>query len=444
MFKNIFPLSLIIGLRFFGLFVVLPVLSVYALEMEGSSHFLAGAVVGSYALTQILFQVPFGVMSDKFGRKQTLFVGLIIFIIGSVICALSDNIYMLLVGRFLQGAGSIGAVVSAMISDLVKEEQRGKAMAVMGGTIAISFSVAMIVAPIIGGHWGIDKLFWITAVLSVFALIILFTLVPNPPKIAHSYDKTETKTKDVFEDKLLVQMYITFLFHSSIMTMAFFLIPIVVTGSIESGGFGWQKAELWKVYLPALIFGLLAMGPSAVFGEKYGKSREVFLISIVAIFLGFLLMGFSSSVSLFTVGVVLFFIGFNMFEPLLQSFVSKTAKIHQKGTALGVANTFAYVGIFFGGILGGFVMDSFDRQTLTIIVAMLSILWFVWILGMNNPSARANIYLDLSVYEKSKILSLEHHEAVFEIYFNETENIGVIKYEKALIDEDTLRGMIRV
>jgi len=186
------------------------------------------------------------------------------------------------------------------------------------------------------------------------------------------------------------------------------------------------------------------MGPSAVFGEKYGKGREVFLISIVAIFLGFLLMGFSSSVSLFTVGVVLFFIGFNMFEPLLQSFVSKTAKIHQKGTALGVANTFAYVGIFFGGILGGFVMDSFDRQTLTIIVAMLSILWFVWILGMNNPSARANIYLDLSVYEKSKILSLEHHEAVFEIYFNETENIGVIKYEKALIDEDTLRGMIRV
>jgi len=444
MFKDVFPLSLIIGLRFFGLFVVLPVLSVYALEMEGSSHFLAGAVVGSYALTQIVFQVPFGVMSDKFGRKQTLFVGLIIFIIGSIICAMSDTIYMLLVGRFLQGAGSIGAVVSAMISDLVKEEQRGKAMAIMGGTIALSFSVAMIVAPIVGGHWGIDKLFWITSFLSVVALIILFTLVPNPPKISHSYDNTKVKIKDVFEDKLLVQMYITFLFHSSIMTMAFFLIPIVMTGSIENGGFGWSKTDLWKVYLPALTFGLLAMGPSAVFGEKYGKGKEVFLISIIAIFLGFIAMGFSHDSTLFIIGVVLFFIGFNMFEPLLQSFVSKTAKIHQKGTALGVANTFAYVGIFLGGIIGGFVMDSFDRGTLSIIVTMLCILWFVWILGMNNPSARANIYLNLDIYSKEKILSLQHHKAVFEIYFNESENIGVIKYEKELIDEDELRGLIRV
>ena len=151
MFKQVFPLSSIVALRFFGLFIVLPVLSVYALEMEGATAFLAGVVVGGYALTQALFQVPFGLMSDKFGRKKTLLFGLIIFIIGSVVCAVSNDIYTLMLGRFLQGAGAIGSVVSAMIADLVKEEQRAHAMAIMGGTIAMSFAAAMIIAPIIGG-----------------------------------------------------------------------------------------------------------------------------------------------------------------------------------------------------------------------------------------------------------------------------------------------------
>ncbi len=348
MIKQIMPLSLIVALRFFGLFIVLPVLSVYALDMEGATPFLAGLVVGGYALTQAAFQVPFGLISDKVGRKKTLLFGLIIFIIGSVIAALSDNIYMLLVGRFLQGAGAIGSVVSAMVADLVREEQRAHAMAIMGGTIALSFAAAMIIAPIVGGNWGIDKLFWLTAILSVLSIGILFTAVPQPPTIIHSYAEEESKMLEVFKDKSLTRMYITFLFHSSIMTMAFFIIPVVMTQGLTEGGFGWEKAELWKVYLPAMIFGFFAMAPAAIFGEKYGKGKQVFMISVAVIFFGFLAMGFASSAWVFVVGVVLFFIGFNMFEPLLQSFVAKFAKVHQKGAALGVANTFAYIGIFLG------------------------------------------------------------------------------------------------
>jgi MFS family permease len=311
MIKQIMPLSLIVALRFFGLFIVLPVLSIYALELEGATPFLAGLVVGGYALTQAAFQVPFGLMSDKFGRKQVLVFGLLIFIIGSVIAALSDNIYMLLVGRFLQGAGAIGSVVSAMIADLVKEEQRAHAMAIMGGTIALSFAAAMIIAPIVGGLWGIDKLFWLTAILSVMAIGILFTAVPKPPKIVHSYAEEESKMIEVFKDKSLTRMYITFLFHSSIMTMAFFIIPMVMTQSTDLGGFGWDKAELWKVYMPAMVFGLLAMGPAAVFGEKYGKGREVFMISVAVIFLGFIAMGFATTPWVFITG------GLNRFYKVL-------------------------------------------------------------------------------------------------------------------------------
>jgi predicted MFS family arabinose efflux permease len=442
MIKQIMPLSLIVALRFFGLFIVLPVLSIYALDMPGATPFLAGLVVGGYALTQAAFQVPFGMMSDKFGRKQVLLFGLLIFIAGSIVAALSDNIYMLLIGRFLQGAGAIGSVVSAMIADLVKEEQRAHAMAIMGGTIAMSFAAAMIIAPVVGGHWGIDKLFWLTAILSVMAIGVLFTAVPKPPKIVHTYSEEESKFTDVFKDKALVRMYITFLFHSSIMTMAFFIIPVVMTHPITEGGFGWEKAALWKVYFPAMIFGFIAMAPAAIFGEKYGKGKEIFMISVAVIFLGFIAMGFATTPWVFILGVVLFFIGFNMFEPLLQSFVAKFAKVHQKGAALGVANTFAYTGIFLGGLLAGYLMQHYDRATLAMVVAVISVVWFIWVATMPSPNNRGNVYLPLDIFDREKVAALTEHDAIVESYVNETENIAVVKYDKDLIDEDEVRGML--
>ncbi len=442
MIKQIMPLSLIVALRFFGLFIVLPVLSIYALDMPGATPFLAGLVVGGYALTQAAFQVPFGMMSDKFGRKQVLLFGLLIFIAGSVVAAMSDNIYMLLMGRFLQGAGAIGSVVSAMIADLVKEEQRAHAMAIMGGTIAMSFAAAMIIAPIVGGNWGIDKLFWLTAILSVMAIGVLFTSVPKPPHIVHSYSEEESKFFEVFKDKALTRMYITFLFHSSIMTMAFFIIPVVMTDSIAEGGFGWEKAELWKVYFPAMIFGFIAMAPAAIFGEKYGKGKEIFMISVAVIFLGFIAMGFATTPWVFILGVVLFFIGFNMFEPLLQSFVAKFAKVHQKGAALGVANTFAYTGIFLGGILAGYLMQHYDRATLAMVVAGISVIWFIWVATMPSPNNRGNVYLPLDIFDREKVHALTAHDAIVESYVNETENIAVVKYDKDKIDEDEVRGML--
>jgi len=442
MFKQILPLSSIIGLRFFGLFIVLPVLSAYALELEGATPLLAGMAMSGYAFTQALFQVPFGKLSDSLGRKKTLLIGLLIFILGSVICALSDNIYMLLVGRFLQGAGAIGSVVTAMIADLVKEEQRAHAMAIMGGVIAMSFSAAMIIAPIVGGNWGVDKLFWITAFLSIMAIGILFTSVPKPPTIVHSYSEKESKFIDVFRDKALTRMYITFLFHSSIMTMAFFIIPIVMTQSIDDGGFGWEKIELWKVYLPAIVLGILAMAPSAIFGEKYGKGREVFMVSVISIFFGFMAMGFADSALVFSIGVTLFMIGFMMFEPLLQSFVSKFAKVHQKGAAIGVANTFGYIGITIGGLLAGWLMQNYDRATLSLIVGVIAVGWFVWVYTMPSPNNRGNVYLPLDLFDRDKIAALVEHEAIVESYVNETENIAVVKYEKDMIDEDEVRGLL--
>jgi predicted MFS family arabinose efflux permease len=380
MFKKVFPLSAILSLRFLGLFLVLPVISVYALELEGSTPFLVGIVVGGYALTQAIFQVPFGAMSDKIGRKPTLLVGLIIFLIGSIVCAYSSDIYTLMVGRFLQGAGAIGSVIAAMISDLVPEEARGKAMAIMGASIAVSFALAMGLGPVLGAKFGVESLFLLTALFAFLAMVILFTKVPTPPKIKHTYHAS-AKIMDILKDPNLLNMIIINAMQKGLMTIAFVIIPIILT----SDDFEWQKSDLYMAYMPAMVFGLVAMGPAAVFGEKHNRPKEIFLLSI-ALFIGsFLIIGLSASSTVFIIGVVMFFIAFNMMEPLVQSMVTKFAKVQQKGTALGIANSVAYFSTFVGGTLAGLLLGFGDRETMGISIAAVAALWFLWTLKLQNP-----------------------------------------------------------
>ncbi|MBN2782839.1 MAG: MFS transporter, partial [Campylobacterales bacterium] len=301
MFKKILPFSAVLSLRFFGLFLVLPVVSIYASSMT-DNMMLVGIVVGGYALTQAVFQIPFGTLSDKIGRKPTLLIGLLIFLVGSIIAAYANDIYTLMLGRFLQGAGAIGSVITAMISDLVEEEIRSKAMAIMGASIALSFTLAMGLGPVLGAAYGIDTLFIITSFLALLSIILLFTKVPTPPKIKHKYHN-KTKTIDILKDVNLLNMIIINTMQKGLMTVAFVLIPIILT----SNDFNWQKSDLYMVYLPAMIFGLVAMGPAAVFGEKHNKPKQIFLISIILFIISFLIMGLTNSSTFFIVGVVLFF-----------------------------------------------------------------------------------------------------------------------------------------
>ncbi len=441
MFKTIWPLSAILALRFLGLFLVLPILSVYAMGMEGATALLVGVIVGGYALTQALFQVPFGSISDKIGRKPTLVFGLLVFLAGSVLCAISDNIYILMLGRFLQGAGAIGSVIPAMISDLVPEESRGKAMAMMGGSIALSFALAMGLGPVLGAAYGVASLFWITAGMAIFAIVLVFVKVPTPPRIHHLYHN-KIKTKDIFKDSNLLGMFILNGMQKGLMTISFVLIPLIMTGSVEEGGFAWEKSELWMVYLPAMIFGLIAMGPAAVFGEKHNKAKQIFLVSIVLFITSFLLMGLSTSSTLFIVGVVAFFIGFNMMEPLVQSIISKYAKVHQKGTALGISNTAAYLMTFVGGTFAGLMLDYADREMLGLSLAAVGLLWLIWTaMKLSNPIRHAHLYVPKEKVDMVKLEALEH-EAIAEWYINETENLVVVKYRKEAIEEDALKTKI--
>lgn len=436
MFKKVLPLSAILSLRFLGLFLVLPIISIYALELEGSTPLLVGVVVGGYALTQALFQVPFGTMSDKIGRKPTILVGLIIFFIGSLICAYSTDIYTLMFGRFLQGAGAIGSVVTAMISDLVEEEIRAKAMAIMGGTIALSFALAMGLGPVLGAKYGVHSLFFITATLAVLSAIILFTKVPTPPRIKHVYH-AKAKTSDILKDSNLLNMIIINAMQKGLMTVAFVLIPIILT----SDEFSWAKSDLYMAYLPAMLLGLIAMGPAAVFGEKKNKPREIFLASIVLFIGSFLIMGLTSSSTLFVVGVVMFFIAFNMMEPLVQSMVTKFAKVHQKGAALGISNSIAYFATFVGGTGAGLMLDISDRASIGVSVAVIATIWLLWTLKLQNPTKFSHLFISQDEVDTAKLENLEH-EHIAEWYINETENLIVVKYVAKAIEEDELKAKI--
>lgn len=438
MFKKVLPLSTILSLRFLGLFLVLPVLSVYALSLEGATPLLVGIIVGGYALTQAIFQVPFGTMSDKIGRKPTLLFGLIIFLIGSLIAAYADNIYTLMIGRFLQGAGAIGSVITAMIADLVEEKTRGHAMAIMGGFIAMSFAASMALGPVIAAHFGVSSLFFITAGLSVIAMILLFTKVPTPPKIIHIYHNT-AKISDIVKDKNLLNMIIINAMQKGLMTMAFVLIPIILVS--DQYGFGWEKAELWKVYVPAMIAGLVAMGPAAVFGEKHNKPKQIFLLSIVFFTASFFIMGFTHSNIVFVIGVVLFFIAFNMMEPLVQSMISKFAKVHQKGAALGIANSAAYFSTFVGGTLAGLLLSMHDRTTIGIIIGVISLIWLLWTFTLSNPIKHSHLFLPQADVNMEKLHSLES-EHIAEWFINDTEKVVVVKYNAESLHEDEIKSQI--
>ncbi|WP_198305357.1 MFS transporter [Arcobacter vandammei] len=436
MIKSVMPLSFIIALRFFGLFIVLPVLSVYALSLEGANSTLVGIVVGGYALTQVIFQTPFGIMSDKLGRKGTIIMGLFLFAIGSLICAVATDIFTLMLGRLLQGAGAIGAVVTAMISDVVKEHERPKAMAMMGMFIGLAFAVAMIAGPLIGGFIGVPTLFYITMILALASIYILVKKVPNPPQITHTYNE-KLNLKDVLGNANINRMHITNFFQKALMTFAFLVIPIILTKT-----YNWDKSELWYVYLPAMIFGLLSMAPAAIIAEKKGKFREILSLGIIFFLISYLIIGFSSSALVFSIGVVIFFVGFNMHEPIMQSLTSKFAKVHQRGSVLGVFNSFGYLGTFVGGVLGGIMLDTLDLSSFAIIIAVICVLWLILIITMPNPSKTKTIYLDLNEYKLNKN-ALNDNSKIDEWYINNTENIVAIKFDEKNITEDEIKSFLK-
>jgi len=427
--KTVMWLSLIISFRFLGLFLVMPLISLYAISLGHESGILIGLAVGGYALVQMFLQYPFGKLSDTYGRKKIIFIGLVLFAIGSIICGLSTDIYTLILGRFLQGAGAISSTVTAFISDLISEEKRSRAMAVVGASIGLSFIISLMAGPMIGGAFGIHSLFFITATLAVAGIIILFTKIPNPTKITHLTQSTGVK--EIFKHKDLMMLNFSMFFHSIVMTSTFFMIPLVLTDT-----FGWAKEDLFMVFIPSVVAGIIAMGMGVMLGEKRGVVKGVFLVGIAILTSAYALITYTDSERMFILAVVLIFMGINAIEPIIQSTATKFAKSHIRGSALGVFNSFQFFGVFVGGIIAGVLTKTVGYHGLTNFVFILGFFWFIFTIFTNNPPHLASLFVE-------KINDdIKSSDGIIEIYFNEDIKKYVIKFDKRIVSQEEIESRL--
>ena len=433
MLKTVLSLSFVVVSRFFGLFIILPVFGLYASNLNNSNTMLAGVAIGIYALMQMIFQIPFGAMSDKFGRKNVMSLGLVIFIIGSLICGFTNDIYWMIFGRFLQGSGAVGSVAIAMISDFTNEEKRGKAMAIMGMMIGAAFGLSMVLGPYLSARYGLGVLFHISTALTLICIILLYTTVPEEIKISSLQKKVSII--EILVQKDLALMNLTNFLQKMLLTMTFFVIPIVLVTKL-----GFMEKNLWIVYSISMVFGFIAMGMAGFMGEKRGLSKVILLLGISFFIFSYICFVVANSKILFIIGVILFFIGFNMHEPIMQSAASKFAKSDQKGAVLGVFNAAGYFGTFVGGIGGGVMLENLGIHYLAAIIAIICIIWFLLLISLTNPANFKNIYLKNS--ENFDLSSLENRVGFIEAYRKNSEI--VVKFNNKFISKNDVKKALNI
>lgn len=379
-------LASIYGLRMLGMFLILPIFAIYATSLPNQpSSLMIGLALGAYGLTQALFQLPFGIASDKFGRKTMIYIGLVIFAIGSVVAAMATNIEAIILGRAIQGAGAVSAVVTALVADLTRDENRTKAMATIGGTIGIAFTLSIVGGPILNQWIGVPGIFAMTAILSIAAIGVVKFIVPDPV-ISHYHSDASAapaKLKDVLKNTQLLRLnYGIFALHAAQMAM-FVVVPFAI---IESSQL--HENQHWMIYLPVLLVSFVLMVPAIIYAEKQAKVKAVFIGAIALMLIAQL--AFAFSIPYFwgiVVSLGLYFVAFNILEASLPSIISKVAPAAAKGTAIGVYNTAQSLGIFVGGVLGGFLSHHYGFASVFIFCSVMIFLWLLLAVSMKAPAA---------------------------------------------------------
>ncbi|HPB90693.1 MAG TPA: MFS transporter [Rugosibacter sp.] len=362
-------LASIFALRMLGMFLILPVFAVHAQTLPGGTNLtLVGLALGAYGLTQAIFQIPFGMASDKFGRKRVIIVGLVLFAIGSVFAAVATDIYWTIFGRVLQGAGAISAAVTALAADLTREQHRTKVMAMIGSSIGLVFAFSLVAAPLLYVVIGMHGIFWMTGGLALAAIAVVIYIVPEPPPI---HAGLRVPFREVLVNTQLLRLNLgIFILH-----MAQMMMFVVVPGLLISTG-GLPLASHWQVYLPAVLISFVLMVPAIIYAEKRQKLRTVFVAGIVLLLLTLLMLGLQGNDFYVVAGGLLsFFVAFNLLEAMLPSLVSRVAPPQAKGAALGVYNTAQALGLFMGGALGGWIVKHYNAQSVFLFAAGTTLIW---------------------------------------------------------------------
>ena len=368
-------ISLVMAIRMLGLFMLFPVMSVYASDYESATPFLIGMAIGIYGLTQAIFQIPFGYLSDRFGRKPILLIGLLVFLLGSILAANTSNIIIVVIGRAFQGGGAISAVLMAFLADSVSEENRAKANAFVGFQIGVAFMLSLLIGPIISSRVGLSGLFWVIALLSLIAMLIVLSLKHTK---SITYYKLSLKAfKENFTKELLALDFSIFSLHL-ILAAGFIVMPLLIMeNQIVS------MLDNWQLYLPAVLLSFLGMIPLIIISEKFKKTKYILLISILLLISSqIIFFSLNLNFKVFLITLTIFFVAFNTVEALLPSLLSRTASASKRGLAMGIFSTSQFLGTFIGGAIGGFIYDIYDLNSVFLFTIFVAIIWWLLILFM--------------------------------------------------------------
>ncbi len=432
-------IALIYAFRMLGLFMILPVFALYAEHLPGTTPLLTGIALGVYGLTQAMLQIPFGMMSDRIGRKPVIMGGLLIFALGSLLAANADGIYGIIAGRALQGAGAVAAALMALAADLSREEHRTKMMALIGSSIGVAFATSMVIGPILNAHIGISGIFMITAVLALLGIAILYLIVPDPLQ-SHFHRDAEVQTgslRKVLADTQLLRL------DAGIFVLHFVLMCVFLVMPLELRDTAGLKPESHgMLYLPVFAVSLVLMLPFIIIAERKRMMKQVFIGAIVALIVavcGFLL---STGLVSVTVSLVLFFAGFNLLEATLPSLVSKVASATHKGTAMGMYSSSQFLGAFAGGAIGGSAHGLWGIDGVFYAVLAILFVWLLLAMSMRQPRYLSTLLLNVGPQDESTATALSRTlaeiEGVAEVAVIGAEGIAYLKIEKHVLDEEKL------
>ena len=373
--KSVFSLASVLVMRMVGLFMILPVLALYTDEFTGATPYLIGLALGIYGLTQAILQVPFGAASDRWGRKPLIMLGLIIFAVGSVIAAEATSIFGVILGRALQGAGAISAVILAMVGDLIRESQRPKSMAIVGMAFGFSFVLALTLGPVLAQLVGIRGVFWIAFCLACAAMLLVVTAVPA--KSAQVEDNvTEQKPvgskRAIFGRQMLMLYSGTMTIHAAI-TALFLAFPLFIVENFEIA-----RADMWKVYVPVVLASALLTVPFIRYSSRSKRANDVMMVSGIILVVAHGVLYFGSAGQLFTLlvaGLWLFFVGFNTLEALLPSITVSRVLSNMRGTTMGVFNSCTFIGAFLGGVIGGLIYTRHGASGVFLFSGIVILIW---------------------------------------------------------------------
>ncbi|MDR7016111.1 MFS transporter [Acinetobacter sp. 3657] len=430
--RSTFALSSIFALRMLGLFMIIPVFAVAGQSYQYATPALIGLAVGVYGLTQALLQIPFSLLADRFNRKPLVILGLLLFALGGAIAAMSETIYGVIIGRAIAGAGAVSAVVMALLADVTREEQRTKAMAIMGMSIGLSFVVAFSLGPWLTHLVGISGLFWVTTLMGLIAIVML-SLVPKVTRHHRNFQQGYLpQLKQVIQMADLNRLHVSVFSLHLLLTAMFLYVPsqLIEYAQIPLAQHGW-------VYLPLLLISLFFAFPSIIIAEKYRKMRGIFLSAIAGIILGLFILIFGyESKYLLLAGLGIFFIAFNVMEALLPSWLSKSAPLQSKATAMGVNASAQFLGAFCGGMLGGQLIMLQNTALGWSVLTVIAILWLLISFRLAQPRYLSSVVFTLPEIKQldewtSKLLAIRGIE---EVVVMPDQQVAYIKVDKQCLD----------